>query len=692
MAKIFSGSALFCFFVLLTALMGCPGGSGTVPIYQATINEGRAAIRDVMAESGASSISVAFVEDSRIIWSEATGDKDKEAKQKAETETLYGICSVSKMLSTVSVMILVDQGKVSLDEPLTTYIKNFAMPLDQRYRDITVRMLINHSSGLPGNDMRGAVTTSPFAGYAAEMMDSLKYQRLKHNPGLLAAYNNDGFTMVENLVQAVTGRNYSDFVRENIFEPLGMTKSRYQTQPLPEGSYARSYAGNTRLTMYSFNVHASGGLFSTPEELSRLVVMLINKGVYGDRRILSEKSVAAMAQDQRLGSFNPVGYDENRFGLGWDTVAAPGLAAVGTTVWQKTGDMGGYYGANLAVAPDEKLAVIVLGASNNFNSDSAVKISERILLRALVERGRLAAMPNPLSTADLAVVSVTNEEKNTYQGFYASSGVVYRLIFGADNSLTVDEFQGSWSTAYKNLKLRTDGWYAADGNPITAIKLLTSGGRNYFARRMKRGYGHYSVTLLIGQRLDDKPAISAAWQARKDERWLPVNASGAYFMMKMKGDPGLQFKTIDGVSGYLMGAGILRDMTPPSAARLDGMFLTLPDSGKDMQDAAIETWLGENWLRSGSYLYRPQAGVMPATEGPSTITIGDDGFCQWLRLPASGKFTISGSTYWYLYDADFNELTSGTTNGAPSFSGGGAKYVILAGEAQTAITLNLTTP
>ena len=60
------------------------------------------------------------------------------------------------MLATVAAMILVDREKVSLDEPVTTYIKNFSMPLDQRYRDITVRMLLNHSSGLPGNDMTGS--------------------------------------------------------------------------------------------------------------------------------------------------------------------------------------------------------------------------------------------------------------------------------------------------------------------------------------------------------------------------------------------------------------------------------------------------------------------------------------------------------------------------------------------------------
>jgi CubicO group peptidase (beta-lactamase class C family) len=673
-----------CLVMIAFLLSGCSHSSSPDYTYSATIAEGRAAVQEIMTESSASSVSVALVDGDRLIWSEAFGKADREAGRNATTNTLFGICSVSKMLATVATMILVDREKLSLDEPATTYIKNFSMPLDQRYRDITVRMLLNHSSGLPGNDMRGAVTTAPFAGYAAQMMDGLKYQRLKHDPGTISEYNNDGFTMIENLVKAVTGQNYSDFVRENILEPLGMDSSRYQTEPLPEGSYAKAYAGDSKLTLYSFNVYGSGGLFSTPEELSRLAIMLINRGIYGSRRILSEKAVTAMAQDQRLGSFNPVPFEENRFGLGWDTVAQPGLAAVNIASWQKTGDMNGYYGANIAVAPEEKLGVVVFGASNSFDSSYAVKISERILLRALVERRRLAEMPKPLSTTPLPVQAVTQEERNTFTGFYTSGSGVYRLGFGADDSLSLDELRSDWTPKYRNFKLRSDGWYAADGDPITALRLLTRGGRNYYALRLKRGFGHYSSTIMTGQRLDDKPAISAAWQARLGETWLLVNAD-----MILKG-PSFQFRTITGLTGYIMGNNILRDMTPPSDDRLDGMFLTLPDGGKDLQEPGIETWNGQKWLRLGSYLYRPLSGIPLLASGPTTVPIGSDGFAEWRQLPASGTLSMNGTTSWFLYDADFNELASGMVSGTPSFSGAGSKYLVLLGTYGTTISLNLT--
>jgi len=676
-------SLLFSLFLL----SGC--GSSPPPTYSATIAEGRAAVNDVMAETNATSISVALVDNGRVVWSEAFGSADKEAGRSATTTTLYGICSVSKMLATVSTMILVDRGLVALDEPVTTYIKNFSMPLDPRYRDITVRMLLNHSSGLPGNDSRGNITLTPFPGYAAQVMDGLKYQRLKHDPGALSEYNNDGFTMIDNLVKAVTGQEYPDFVRQNILTPLGMNSSRYMTEALPEGAYARSYAGDSKLTMYYLNVYSTGGLFSTPEELSRLAVMLMNKGLYGSQRILSEQSVAAMGQDQRLGSFNPVPYDDMRFGLGWDTVAEPGMAAVGVTTWQKTGDMGGYFGANIAVAPDEKLTVVVFGASNSFGSDHAVKISERILLRALVERGRLAAMPTPLSTASLPVQAVTADDKSTYAGYYASGTTAYRLSFGTDDALTVDEYQNDWTPKYRNLKLRSDGWYASDSDPITAVRLLTRAGHSYFAVRLKRGYGHYTIATLFGQRLDDRPAISAAWLARLNEQWLPVNTDQ---LGLTSGDPSFSFRTITGLTGYLMGKKILRDMSPASDSRLDGMFMTLPDGDRDLVDAAMETWSGRNLLRLGSFLYGPLSGLPLLASGPGTITIASDGFAEWRRLPSSGRLSISGATFWALYDASFNVQATGTGSGTPTFTGTGANYLVVTGATGAVISLNLTTP
>jgi CubicO group peptidase (beta-lactamase class C family) len=684
-------SMTLLYFLPLSFLL-LSGCSSLSDPYSAAIAEGRAAVREVMADPGAVSVSLALVEGDRLIWSEAFGIADRDADRKATTETIYGVCSVSKMLATAAVMILVDQGRISLNEPVVTYIPGFTMPLDSRHRNITVKMLLNHTSGLPGYDPK-TMTNAPYTGYAADFMEGLKRQRVMHDPGTIAAYNNDGFTMVENLVKAVTGQDYPAFVRRNILTPLGMTRSQYQNVVLPAGSYAQGYNGAAKIPFYNLNVYASGGFFSTPEELSRLASMFANNGVYNGQRILSAQSVAAMAEDRRQGTFNPVPNESERFGLGWDTMAQPGLAAVGVKSWQKTGDLTGVYGTCIVVVPEEHLGVVVFGASGSlatsFGSSHAVKIAERILLRALVERGRIPAMPPSLSTDDLPLAAVPAADKGAYPGTYASSNGVFSLTYGAGDALSVNVYQSGWQEAYSNFKLRSDGWYAADGDPVTALRLLTASGRNYLAVRKPAASRLYSITTLFAQRLDAKPAISAAWLARVGERWLPVNKDLTIHYPVKVDDQTVQLTAIPGLTGYLQSGKILCDMTPPGNDRLNGMFLIMPDGVRGLYDAAMETWNAEQWLRLGSTLYRPQSTVPLLAPGAAVVTISAEEFAEWRRLPATGTISVTNAAYWALFDAAYTELASGTGPGTHAFAGAGAKYLVLCGAAGTPIVLNL---
>jgi hypothetical protein len=109
-------------------------------------------------------------------------------------------------------------------------------------------------------------------------------------------------------------------------------------------------------------------------------------------------------------------------------------------------------------------------------------------------------------------------------------------------------------------------------------------------------------------------------------------------------------------------------------------------------DAAIESRSGEDWLRHGSFLYRPRSGLALLAAGPSTVTIGSDGFTEWRALPASGSLTITGASAWVLYDAQLAVLASGTGAGAPTFSGSDTKYLALLGAAGASIDLQLVTP
>jgi CubicO group peptidase (beta-lactamase class C family) len=680
-----------CLTAAVLLLPGC-GGGGSSPV-SATVAEGRRAVQDVMASTQASSVSVVLVDRQGLLWTEAFGQADRAASRPATPATLYGACSVSKMFATAAVMQLVDQGRISLDEPVVTYLPAFSMPLDPRYRDLTVRMLVNHSSGLPTHDLR-SVTLAPNPDYGAQVLAGLRNQRLAYPPGTISSYNNEGFTLVESLVAEVSGQAFPAYVRANLLAPLGMAASQYMDAALPETGLARAYDAAGARPAYCFNMYGSGGLFTTPGELSHFAIMALNGGTWGGRRILSAAALAAMAEDQRLGSFNPVSNETFRFGLGWDTVASPGFAQLGIRAWQKTGDFPGYYGTDLVVLPDEGLAAVVFGAtgtaSSSFGSTHAARIAERILLRALVERGRLAALPAALATADLPVQAPSTADQADFAGPYAGSNGICRVSFAGDGSLSLDIFSNGWSTVYQGFKLRSDGWFAADGDPVTALRPLRRAGSTWLAQRQKGASDHYTVSAVMAQGLATWPALSAAWNARLGETWLPVDKELFVSYPSRPGDPSFRLQAIPGLDGYVAGAKILRDLDPASDDRLDGFFLTVPDAERGLQDVAVETRGGEAWLRAGCQLYRPRSTV-PALVAPgtATLTIGAEGLAEWRSLPAGGRAAVSGATWWCIYDPAMGETGSGFGDGSAVLSGSGTSLLVVFAPAGAGVQVTL---
>src|SRR5881409_41031 len=372
-----------------TFFLASCGSRSSQPTYDAAIQEGKTAAQELVNQ-GASAVAIALVDDKRIIWSQGFGLADRDTGQMPTHSTMFGIGSVSKMFATIAVMKLVDRGVVDLDTPLVTYLPAFRMA-SSGYENITVRMLLNHSSGFPGTDYRNADIRSPVPGYLDQVLQTLSISRLKAPPGYMSVYCNDGFTITAALVEAMSGKSYVQFVQDEILTPLGMANTRYPLSSFPAGSYARAYVKGAAKPQDFANSLASGGAYSTADDMARIAMMFLNGGRVGTTRILSGASVAEMAVDQTTGSFNPVHSDSFAYGLGWDSVSQPGLAAVGFDGWAKGGDSLDYHAA-LVVSTQAQLGIVVLADSG----PSPVAVAERVLLRALYENGRIAAFPSPL--------------------------------------------------------------------------------------------------------------------------------------------------------------------------------------------------------------------------------------------------------------------------------------------------------
>jgi CubicO group peptidase (beta-lactamase class C family) len=412
---------------------------------------------------------------------------------------MFGIGSVSKIFAAIAAMKLVERGVVDLDTPLVHYLPSFRMA-SAGYEKITVRMLLNHSSGFPGTDYRNSETTSAVPGYLNQVLQTLSMARLKVPPGYMSVYSNDGFTLIEALAQAMTGKSYVQFVQDEILTPLGMENTRYTIGAFPAGSYAKVYVNGVVQPQEFVNVFASGGVYTTAKDMARIAMMFLGGGTVDKTRILSGASVAEMAVDQTVGTFNPVHSNSTAFGLGWDSVSQPGLLAVGIDGWLKSGDVSGYSAA-IVVSPMAQLGIVVIGASG-FGSDRAVVIAERVLLRALAENGRIAGFPSPLPAVVPPVAPVSDGLLAAIAGEYAGGTAIVQLQAQPDGSLLfLTRSVNGWTQFGFPMKYRNDGWFASDETPLVAIEVVNAGGTQYIVKRAPAGYGHYLDHSVLYQRV-----------------------------------------------------------------------------------------------------------------------------------------------------------------------------------------------
>jgi len=696
------------FAVLMLLLASC-GPSSAPPSYDAAIREGQSAAQELL-DQGASAVTIALVDGKDVLWSQAFGLADREAGQAASRTTMFGVGSVSKMFAAVAVMQLVDRGVVDLDTPLVTYLPDFRMA-SEGYESVTVRMLLDHSSGFPGTDYRNADLRSPAPAYLDQVLQTLSISRLKAPPGYMSVYCNDGFTIVAALVEAATGTSYVQFVQDEILTPLGMANTSYPLATFPAGSYARAYAEGAVKPQEFVNTLAAGGLYSTADDLGRVAMMFLGDGAVGETRILTAAAVAAMAVDQTSGSFNPVHNDSFAFGLGWDTVVQPGLGAVGFDGWAKGGDSNDY-GAALVVSPQAQLGIAVIAASHG-GSAGAIAIAERVLLRALEETGRIAAFPAPLEPVARPVAPVPDGLLASVAGEYAQGSLVVQLRPQPDGSLQAAlRTDAGWTPSGSPLRYRDDGWFASDQDPLRAFKIvdadLLGEPTQYMLNRAPAGHGHYLESSVFAQRVRPRPRdLSAAWRDRLASTWLVVNANPDELAWNGM-DPRLRLATVPGLDG-LIAVRPPSDVPAPAAGQIDARFhlvdpsssdttaammLVIPQlRGRDLDDLDIEQRDGNEWARFGSYLHQPLASVpvLPA-RGADQVTIGADGHAAWRAIASDDasavEIDITTSSAWQLYDASFARLANGAGSAVASLpAGGGLGYLTVFGEPGETVTV-----
>jgi CubicO group peptidase (beta-lactamase class C family) len=290
-------------------------------------------------------------------------------------ETLFHMASVTKPFVATSVMQLVEQGKVDLDAPITRYLPYFRLK-DPRYRSITVRLMLTHTSGMP--DVEDYLWDKPeFDDGALERyVRSLQDRLLLWEPGTKFAYSNMAYEVLGDLVAKVSGTSFEGYMSQNILKPLGMTSS---TLLLQEAAPAKLAAGHTRgkdgaaipVANYPYNrSHTpSSNLHSNATDMIRWMLVNLNRGELDGRRILKDSTYDLMWTP-------PKAPKEARVGISWFVRGYKGQKIV-----MHGGQDDGFL-TTVVLLPARKTGVVVL-----VNSDRApvAAIERKAMLVALGE-------------------------------------------------------------------------------------------------------------------------------------------------------------------------------------------------------------------------------------------------------------------------------------------------------------------
>lgn len=329
-----------------------PSVTTTTPArkWAAAVDRGRQIMRASVTEDNLPGLSVAIGVGGEIVWAEGFGFANLEDRVKVAPETPFKIGMASKVLTSAAVGLLLEQGKLKLDDEIQTYVPAFP----KKQAPVTLRQLMGHMSGVKTDDG----DEGPLSEHCEQTLEGLRLfadKPLWFDPGTQYRYSNFGWILVSAAVEAAGGQPFLRFMRDQIFEPLGMENTRADspTDPNRAAFYFPRFAADPRygqdgVRQVDYSCFAgSGDYMSTPTDLVRYG-MAINNG-----KLLQPATVQLLQTSQRLPSGEETGY-----GLGWNLETVELAGAQTQTVGHDGEVMGGPV-ASLLTFPKHGIVVAV---------------------------------------------------------------------------------------------------------------------------------------------------------------------------------------------------------------------------------------------------------------------------------------------------------------------------------------------
>jgi CubicO group peptidase (beta-lactamase class C family) len=315
--------------------------------------------------------SIAVLQDREILYSKGFGKSDIENDKSVTAETIFPMASISKLITSIATMKLVEEGKLSLENTLFEVMPDFPRP-DQA-KSIQIRDLLSHTSGLADYAKYGDslfVQENIFP-KKDEYYYFFENNELLFTPGSKFSYSNSGFLLMGLIIEKITGNLYEDFIEQTISKPFKLSSLKHLNRNKENGTSIRydlsdsTFVRSMMDTVYYFK--GDGGMSATATDLARIPFELV------DGNILSEKSIKAMMlpthfEDESISDYG-LGIRNGEF--------------AGYKVWGHTGGHSNYW-STLAYYPEKRLSIVVFG-NTDYSPVDALLIEGKVALVALNE-------------------------------------------------------------------------------------------------------------------------------------------------------------------------------------------------------------------------------------------------------------------------------------------------------------------
>ena len=365
-------------------------------------------VLEELKETNTPGATVAIVSGERVVYTKAFGTSNVETGAPMTPGMLFRIGSTTKMFTATALVTLAEEGKLKLDEAIGKHVDG----LNPKIAGLTTHQLLSHTAGI--------IDEAPMYGdhddsAMGRTIRSWKDDQLFTEPGKIISYSNPGYWLAGFVVETISGKPYADQMSENIFKPLGMTRTTFRptvamTYPLAQGHNAAGKSAPTVVRPFADNAASwpAGSMFTNVLDLSRFIIAFMNGGKLEGKQVLSPQVIAKLSTPQVS-----IPSDQNaKYGYGLMISNYRGVRVV-----EHGGSRSGY-GSVIKMAPEHRFAVIVLGNRTGVALNKTAEKAMELMLPLKPKEDDKPKQELPMTAAEMS----------SYAGKYGQREVSFEIL------------------------------------------------------------------------------------------------------------------------------------------------------------------------------------------------------------------------------------------------------------------------